>query len=295
MIWSKPTIMFKYFIYEFGQFFVNLLPLKISYALAIFLCDLHYFFSFRDRRAVKKNLEIILGQNNDISKLAREMFRNFGRYLVEFFRMETMVTKDFVKNNVRVENLEFIQQALEKGKGGIILTSHIGNWELGAVFLSVLGYPLTVIALPHNDRPVNNFFNQKRKIKGNTVVPTNLAIRQCSEALQKNKLIGIAADRVFGSSGEVIGFMGDKALLPIGPALFSIRSRAPIIPTFLIRENDGSYVLKIYEPIDPPEVNDSAPENDKVLATMQKYIGIVESMIKKYPAQWLMFREFSVN
>jgi len=187
--------MFKYWLYKFGQFCVNRLPLSVSYKFAILLADLKYYLSFRDRKIVQNNLKCILPSGENAGVRAKEVFRNFGKYLVEFFRIEKMVTQNFIDQHVTIKNIEFIEQALEKGKGGILLTAHLGNWELGGALLSFLGYPITAIALPHKERPVNDLFNHQRVVKGIKVVPTHLAFKACYDALAKNELIALLADR----------------------------------------------------------------------------------------------------
>src|SRR5437762_8476990 len=109
--------MFKYYIYKFGQFCVTRLPLQWSYRIASFMSDIQYYCSFRDRTAVKNNLKVVLPPGEDLVWHTREVFRNFGRYLVEFFRMARVIDKDFIARNVKVQNLDALKRALAKGKG----------------------------------------------------------------------------------------------------------------------------------------------------------------------------------
>lgn len=287
--------MFKYFLYRFGQFILYRVPPQISFKLASFISDLQYFFSFRDRKAVKGNLQVILNSKENLSSLAREVFRNFGRYLVEFFLMARIADQDYLKKNVRVQNLERIERVLAEGKGGVLVTAHIGNWELGAVLMNLLGYPLLAIALPHKERPVNELFNHQREFKGITVVPANIAVRRCVEALKENKLIALVADRDFSLHGEIMDFLGRKAFIPKGPAMFSITTGAPIIPVFLIRESNDHFTLSIEEPIYSPIQREGTIEKERLLELMHRYMPVIEQKIRQYPAQWLMFRKFWVE
>ncbi len=287
--------MFKFLIYKFGQFCVNHLPLKVSYHIAMFMSDLQYWLSPRDRRAVRNNLRIIVKDKADISRLTKEVFRNFGKYLVEFFRMAGNVDEKYIQKNVEIRNVDRIDRVLKKGKGGIVLTAHIGNWELGAVILSRLGYPLTAIALPHKERPVNDLFNAQREIHGVTVIPTNIAIRRCLETLKENKLVALLADRDFGHNGEEMEFLTRKAILPKGAAIFSLKTGAPIIPTFLIRQKDDRFTLMVEEPITPPLCEPGEVAKEIFVPLMRQYTTIIEERIKQFPSQWLMFREFFIR
>ncbi len=291
--------MFKYYLYRLAYFLANRLSMALSYRIAIFLSDLHYVFSFRDRRAVKSNLRKILPSvpsEERLSALTREVFRNFGKYLAEFLRMEKMVDEDFIAKKVKVENSGHVRQALDKGKGAIIVTAHIGNWEMGAVLLSVLGYPVIAIALPHKERPVNDLFNHQREVKGITVIPTSGAIRKCIEYLKENKVVAIVGDRDFSSKGggEVLDFLGHKALIPKGAAIFSQMTGAPVIPTFLVREDDYTFCLSMGDPIFPTKDAPASHERETILKIMSQYMAAIEEKIRQHPTQWLMFREFCI-
>ena len=287
--------MFKFWMYKLAAFCVNHLPSEISYHVGVFLSDLHYLFSFRDRRLVKNNLRVLLGTDKDLSPLVREVFRNFGRYLVEFFRMARHLDLNFIQEKVNVKNLEYIEDVLAKGKGGVLVSGHIGNWELGAAIISLMGYPPTVIALPHKERPVNDLFNYQRQMKGITVVPAANSVRKSIETLKGNGIVALNVDRDFSANGEVLDFFGKKTLIPKGAAIFSCKTGAAIIPMFLIRESNYSFTLEVYKPIYPPKISEGTVDDSSLTELMKQYIKIIEDKIRQYPTQWLMFREFWIK
>ena len=288
--------MFKFYLYKFGEYCVNHLPPWLAYKIAQLLSDVQYYFSPRDRRAVSNNLKVILGNPENLSYLTREVFRNFGRYLVEFFRMANAVNKDYIQEKIQSANLERLDEVLKKGKGAILLTAHIGNWELGGVVLSSLGYSVTAVALPHKERPVNDLFNKQREIRGLTIIPPHGAIRKCIETLKNNQMVALVADRDFTLSGEALNFFGRPTMIPKGPAVFAEKTGAPILPLFLIRQGTmDNFILHMDEPIYPPTVNDPAREKQTVLNLMRTYTKVIEREIRKHPTQWLMFREFWIK
>jgi KDO2-lipid IV(A) lauroyltransferase len=286
--------MFKYLAYKFGQFWVNYLPPRVAYSFAVFMSDLHYYFSFRDRAAVKNNLKAILPSDENWDALTKEVFRNFGKYLVDFFRMARSVDQQYIQENVTIKNQEALERMKQEGKGAVLISAHLGNWELGGAILSHLGFQITAIALPHKERPVNDLFNQQREVKGLMVVPMQNAIRKCMQALRNNQFVAVVADRNFGTHGHVLDFLGKKALMPNGAAVFSLKTGAPIVPIFIIRNADDSFTVFIEDPIYPPRASQSAVElEEKVLVLiMNRYLRIVERFIKRYPAQWMMFRRY---
>ncbi|MFH1360578.1 MAG: lysophospholipid acyltransferase family protein [Candidatus Omnitrophota bacterium] len=284
--------MFKYVVYKIGYFLANVLSLKAAYGVAIFISDLHYLFSFRDRRAVKDNLRVICPDEKKIAPFARTVFRNFGKYLVEFFRIAKHLDQTFIDQKINIVNRHYLDNVLAQGKGAITLTAHIGNWELGATIISVLGYPIGAIALPHKERPVNDLFNHQRQVKGVKIIPSNIAIRRCLEAFKNNHIIAIAADRDFTANGEIIDFLGKKTLIPKGAAVFTRKMNAPIVPVFLIRHEDNSFTLTFKEPL---YADQSLGEEESILQLMKTYAAIIEKEIRATPTQWLMFRKFWIE
>ncbi len=232
-----------------------------------------------------------MGPGGDIRSTAREVFRNFGRYLVEFFRMQRTMDADFLRRGVSFENRGAFEDALALGKGLVVVTAHLGNWELGGAVLSRLGYPMVAIALPHKERPVNDLFNRQREAMGVTVVPVHRASRRCLRALRDRRIVAVVADRDFSANGERMDFLGREVLLPKGAAVFSLRTGAPILPMFFIRERGGRFRVVVGEPVSPSTAS-SGCEEDRLREVMAAYKGQLEAAIRRHPDQWLMFREF---
>lgn len=284
--------MIQYYLYKFGQFCVRRLPVQLAYHIASFVSDLHYCFSAKDRRAVKNNLKIIFPDRKNISYLAREVFRNFGKYLVDFFRMPGRLDESYIKRNIKIENMQHLTEALSRGRGVILFTAHLGNWELGGFVVSKMGFPLIAVALPHKERTVNNLFNEQRRREGMTVVPNNVGIRECIKGLEENKLIALLGDRDFNSNGEILDFFDKKAIIPKGPAVFSLKTGAPILPGFLIRQPGDTYLLRFEKPIVPTEGKDKEIEIRNI---MRQCVSIIEEKIRMYPEQWFMFQRFWIS
>jgi KDO2-lipid IV(A) lauroyltransferase len=152
------------------------------------------------------------------------------------------------------------------------------------VLMSLLGYPLVAVALPHRHPMVNGFFNHQRERTGVQVVPSSgVAIRRVYRALEQNKLVAIVSDRDFVGNGLKMDFLGAEKIMPRGAAVLSVRTGAPMVPGFVIRRPDDTHVLEFLEPLDT-----RVPEDDIV----REGARVIEKIIRKYPDQWLMFREF---
>lgn len=282
--------MFNYILYRIGQFIVLSLPVKLAYKIAIFVSDLHYLFADKDRRAVRENLRVIFPEKPErqIRKIRLQMSRNFAKYLADFFRFEK-INPQYIKEKICIENKHYLDEALSGGKGVIIVTAHLGNWELGGLVVALSGYPFWVVALPHKDKRVDDFFNFQRKSKGVNVIPLGHAVRASLNVLKENKILGLAGDRDFTEKGIVLDFFGKPTFFPEGPATFVLKTGAAIIPGFMLRNDDDTFTLKIEQPL---EFTPSGSKENDILELITRYKKIFEDYIRKYPEQWYMFRKF---
>jgi KDO2-lipid IV(A) lauroyltransferase len=278
------------YLYRAGQFLARILPIPVSSVLVSFLCDIHFCFSRTDRQAVENNLKIVFKTDHVPYQAVRAVFRNFGKYLLEFFTMTRRLQPAFIESNVHVKNIEYLNEALQKGKGGILASAHVGNWEMGGALLPMLGFPLSVVALAHKDPRVNVLFNAQREAFGAMVIQTDVAIRRVMEHLQKNRFVAILADRDFGTHGIMMDFLGHQTMIPKGAAFFSIKTGAPIIPIFFLRRTDDHFEVNIHPPIEPPHLPDGKITDELVKEYIQKYLTVIEDEIRKNPSQWLLFR-----
>jgi len=282
-----------YLFYRLGQFIALSFPLKLGYALAVLIADTHYFFAFRDRGFVKNNLRIIFPDksNQEIRKISMMVFRNFAKYLVDFFRFEK-INPEYIKNNVKLENMHHFDDALAKGKGVIVLSAHLGNWELGGVVIAQLGYPFCVVALPHKIKKVNDFFDRQRNRKGVKVIATGKAVRSCIAEIRNNHMVALVGDRDFSEKGIVLNLFGKPTHFPQGPAALSLLTGALIVPGFMLRNSDDSFTLRIEKAI---EFKPSGNKEKDTIDLINAYNIIIENYIRKYPQQWYVFRKFWVE
>lgn len=282
--------MLNYFLYRLGEEIALAFPLKLAYFIAVKISDFHYLFASSDKACVTENLKAIFPQKSEkeIKRIRLMMFRNFAKYLVDFFRF-SKIDSAFIKKNVHIENRKYLDEAIEQKKGVILLTAHLGNWELGGTVIPEMGYRFSAVALKHKDKKVNLFFDQKRKSKGVNVIPFGKAVKQCLNVLNNNEVLALVGDRDFSERGTVVNFFGKPTMFPEGPAAFSIKTGASIVPSFFIRNRDNTFTLKFEKPIEVKRVSDNAEGRKEII---KDYKNIFEEYIRKYPDQWYMFRRF---
>ena len=253
------------------------LPAASAFGLAERLADIWYRCATGARAHVQANLSILASASPmEQAALTREVFRNLGRYLVEFFSVHRVSHPE-----VRVEGHEHLLTAQRAHRGTIILTGHLGNWEVGGVLIRRMGLPMNVVALPHEDAHMDQLFNRQRERCGLNVIPLGRGAAQRSlERLRRGELLGLLGDWVFSEPGIMISLCGRQVLLPRGPATLSLRSRSPIVPTFLIREGAWKFRLCFEPPIWP---------ESSVQHLSQRFARVLERYLQQFPAQWLMF------
>lgn len=266
------------------------LSLKNAYGVAKFVSSLQYLCASKDRNIVKNNLKAIFPADSDarIDFYTKQVFINFGKYLADFFRY-SKIDRKFLKEKLQVEGLDNLDNCLKQNKGVIIVSAHLGNWELGGAVVGMLGYNIVGVVLPHKDKRVDAFFNSQRESKNLEVCPLGRAAHCCLESLKQNKIIALVADRDFTNHGIVIDFLNKKSILPKGPAAFSLKTGAPIVPCFCIRCEDDTFKLII----EPPLNFDLTGNKEKDYEVITKKIALtIEKYVRQYPNQWYMFRRF---
>jgi len=281
-----------YGLYVAGYWACVLLPRGFCYWIAQRLAD---FYSSRvpvDREAVRRNLTVVLEREPSFHEVS-EVFRHFAMYLVDFFRFSRL-TPEKVHRWIRIEGVEHMEGALKAGKGAIGLSAHLGNFELAAAVLALLGFPVTAAVFVHQNPRVDTFFSRQRGRVGVHGIPVHSknqrALFEASlSALKQNGILGLVGDRDFFGNGLELLFFGKKVKIPRGPAAFSLRTGAPIVPAFLVREEDGSYRFFLERPITVPE---GLPKEEAVRRMTEACVEAMSRAIRKYPTQWYLFQEF---
>jgi len=276
-----------YYLYKLAEFLMNTLPLNFSYWFASKIGSVKNFFSVKDKNIIMNNLKVVLGEKDErIALYTKDVFCNFCKYLVDFLRQDRL-DEAALRKLVTIKGAENLKEAFSRNKGVILMSAHLGNWELGAVVTTMLGYPLNIIALQHKDKRVDDFFNGKRTAQGIKVIPLGGSIKKAFKRLDENEAIAILADRDFSKSDLRVEFFGKPAVMPRGIGVFKLRKDAAIVPTFIIRNPDNSYTMTYEKAV---EVNErTGNEEEDLKNIVQKATEIVERYVKEFPDQWSMF------
>lgn len=259
------------------------LPTSSAFRCAERLADAQHMWTGPQRQAVAENLTVLLHRDvGPDDPAVRRVFRHFARYLLECFTMDRAPMP-----RVRIEGFKHLARARRGARGVLVLTAHLGNWELGGALLSRMSLPMTAVALPHADARLNRLFDRQRRRCGMAVIPVGAStVARSLEALRAGRCLAMLGDRPFGMNEITVPFAGRSVSLPRGPAVLSLRSGAPIVPAFLIREGDWAFRLCLEPAIYPSREGRPAKA---VARIMQRYAAVLEANAERWPEQWMIF------
>jgi Kdo2-lipid IVA lauroyltransferase/acyltransferase len=275
----------EFLLVRFGVAVVQSLSPRFADKLGAGLGMTIYFLWGRRRRVALDNLRHAFGgekSENELRLIARGVFKNIGRTLVEFARFRR-IGAEGVKQIIVTPGDTTIREALSRGKGGIITTAHFGNWELLGMYPSIHGHSIDyVIGTQHNPL-VDGLFVEFRSSMGVGIIPLKTALKGVFKALKQNHLVGLVADQHDPGKNLILDFFGRPSSWPKGPAVFSLRSGAPILPLLLTRERYDRHVVIAGTPIFPA----AGDEETAIRSMTEQYVRFFEEHIRANPEQWM--------
>jgi lauroyl/myristoyl acyltransferase len=271
----------------------RLVPRVVGNGIADAAALTAHALKLRERAGVRNNLSAVLRQSPASSRVknaARHVYLNFGRACAALL-YETRDRKagDAALPNLRFEGLHILDRAIAENNGVILASAHLGGWELGALALASRGYPLTALASPPAAGTAA-LYERHRERFGLKTLSVSTSVFRCISVLRQGGVLGVVADRRFGSAGLTANFFGRQTKLPQGPARLCARTGAPILAASLrFMQGDTKHpLLTIHGRIDAPAASD---RTDSVLAIQQQLAELLESMIAESPEEWYCFED----
>ena len=217
-------------------------------------------------------------------RVARRSYMHLGREGVALFRMARW-SEEELRSRTRVEGLEHIQRALDEGSGVVILTGHLGNWEVAGASVAARGIPLDVVGKGMSNRRFEADLFQARERLGMRVIEMPEAPREVLRSLRRGRATAIVADQNMHRHGIFIPFFGRLAATARGPALFALRAGAPVIFGYTLRVPGWKqrYVIHI-RPLEHEVTGDLEAD---VRSVMHAYHAALEEAIRSSPEQYL--------
>src|SRR6202167_6076309 len=241
----------------------------------------------RLRRAGDLNLRLAFPQKTatERRRILRKLYRNLGWLLAEFCQMPGYTAQQ-TQSFIRYEGLEHYLAARDEGKGVLILTGHLGAWELSSFYHSLMGYPMSIVIRRLDNPLVDNLVNHIRCLHGNQVLHKDDFARGLLGSMRRGETVGILMDtNMTPPQGAFVDFFGHPACTGSGMARVAMKTGAQVLPGFLLwEEATQQYVLRFGAPLVLPTSENGEAE---VLAHTALFTKVIEDYIRQYPDQWL--------
>ena len=237
------------------------------------------------KKLVMEHLARVFGMSGDSEKLramSRSVYIQLGRTAVEHARLLAARTAD-LRDRLDISGEEHIARARNGGRGVILITGHFGYWELLGATVAMLGYPITVVAKKLHNPAVDGLVHAGRERLGMAVAPMDKAPAAVYRALRRNECVGLLADQDAGAGGVFVDFLGMRASTYQGPALFALRTGAPIVPCFIIRSGPERHRVCFETPIEAIPTGDEPADIARIT---QAYTDVLARYIMDYPDHW---------
>jgi KDO2-lipid IV(A) lauroyltransferase len=274
-----------YIIYLLARF----LPVRVCHRIGNIVGLAVYAFAKKDREGLACNLSLALNRSPDdlfVRRTVRQIFLNYGRYMADFFLIPQLADDRIKKFFSAIKGEHVLQRALARGRGAILLLAHLGNWEIGGSMLRAMNYPLGVVAMRHNTAVTNLLVNRLRIDKGIKIFHVDGSLFcgiDILRYLRNNGIVAISGDKDFFNNGRPVTYFGETVRFPIGPVVMAMNSGADLIPAFVLKQPDGTYVGVLEEAIPMDLEGNRYDAIDKNLA---KTARLFERYVRSYPDQW---------
>ena len=246
-----------------------------------------YWVDIRHRRIVNRNLQFIYpGWSRDrVNKTARRVFQHLATTALEILQVSFFIREDILRKT-RIEGDENLRDAIHSQKGIIFITAHIGNWEMGSLYVACrYGHPVTAIVRKLSPATFDRWIYRMRTRFGSIILDKKKALPKMARVLRKGGSLGILIDQeTIRSEGIEAYFFGKKIMATPGAALLARRYDCVVLPAYCVRDPEGLLVFRVKKPLVLQQTDDSQAD---LRVNTQRMITSIENMIKGYPDQWL--------
>ncbi len=276
-----------YWGFRVASLLARLVPLRVAYACGFAVGVLAYYgWTGGRRRCVGNMLRVTGGDEAAARGYARRSFGNYGVYLVDFVRFGSR-PRDELRERVPYDDWKYIDDTLT-GNGLVLVTIHFGVWDLGAVALSEHGYQVSVIADTFDDPRLNEMVLGSRRKLGMQILPADRIGPRLVRSLRRNEVVAALIDVPQPGRGVEVEFFGDTVAVPDGPARVALRTQASVMAATVPRRSTWSD--RATPDLEHIRYEPTGDLEHDVHALTQAIFLALESMVRRHPEQWYIFR-----
>ncbi len=273
--------------FKIVQSLVERLPRAWAYALAVVAARFAWLLSPLARPRLEYNLKVACPEltPKELRKLSWLNFRNHAKAYADLMLLPRMKVESMRPLlHVDRKDLDYLEEARALGKGVMVVSCHMGSYEVVSAIWSATLAPVSLFAEELEPRALFEWYRDTRARLGISVLPLHLAgLRKVTQALQEEEMVVTAIDRDITGTGHVMPFFGRPAPIPLGPAALSLRLGTPLLPVCVYRLPDDTYQAEATPPVMAKSTGDS--KADEVRVT-QELLTRIEAFIRRHPEQW---------
>lgn len=267
---------------------LRLIPWRWAPRVGRMIAPLVLAIDRRHRRIARFNLELAFGAGlEDLGGADCVIGRMYAHVVASVIEVAHMAraSAEEIRARVRYEGLEAYERIRAGGRPVVILTGHVGNFDLMALAHSAHGHPLSFLARPMDSPLVYELLNEMRRRFGNEVLDKKGSGKDAFRVLRSGGVLGILGDQnATREEGEFVEFFGRAACTHVSIAKLALKTKAAIVPAFISRDGDGLHTIHVGPVIEP--LSSGHPREDAI-ATTQEVARVTEAMIRRFPDQWL--------
>jgi len=237
------------------------------------------------RRVVRQHLRLAFPSETESwrRRTARASFRHVGRESLATFLLGRL-SREEVLERTELGGFSFLQEALEGGRGAVLITAHFGNWEIAGASLALRDVPLDVVAQRQRNPLFDADINHTRERMGMTVIPRSVAPKEVLRSLRRGRAVAILGDQNVRKSGVFVEFFGKKASTARGAAIFALRTGSPVFMG--VNRRLPGYPPRYHLEILPVDFTPSGNMEDDVLRLTQLHTSYLEKEVVRAPDQY---------
>jgi len=247
-----------------------------------------FFLLRRGRKIALNNLHLALGSEKsegEIKQICLNNFKNIGKNMMETAYCSHQ-EDGYSRRLVSLEGEEYLEEALKQGKGVIAISAHLGNFPLMCVRLANEGYPISAVARISKNAKVLEPITSFMESVGMEYIPTKprlTCVSRCLNALKRNRILFVQIDLNAPTTEAWVDFFGYLVPTFKGSVVFSLRTGAPILPMFIVRNPDDLHKIIIHPPF---RLSATGNTEQDITSNIARLTKIAERMIRDYPEQW---------
>lgn len=269
----------------------NLLPRKWVLKFTGLLGNLAYYIFKEAREITINNLTQVFGHQknkNEIITLSKKVFCMIGKNAGDIIRALPIDSLSQLEKFIKVEGEEYLKAAVAKGKGVILITGHIGAFELIGSYLGLAGYRPLAIGTALKDEKLNKLLLHNRTSRGIEAVERGKETFRLIKALKSGRIVIMLIDQDTRVKSRFVNFLGKPAATPIGAALMAQKTAAAVVPIYISMQSDHSQLIEVF-----PEVPiiSAGDEEENLIENIQRISDTTEAAILRNPEQWVWMHE----